>query len=85
MGDTPGFVVFKEQVDGYSGNKELYVWVACAPGKDNLDDYYEDYMYIASSIGASSVTWSSPRKAFQRLAKKNHWNIKTIIYEMKVK
>jgi len=84
LGDKPGFIVFKEDTNRYTREPELFIWIACAPGMGHIDDYYEDYSAVARSIGAKTMTWSSPRKAFQRLAKKNHWKVRTTIYEMRI-
>jgi hypothetical protein len=85
FGDKPGFIIFKEQSAEYTGEKELFVWMVCVPGMGNIDEYYEDYTDIARRIGATKIVWSSPRKAFERLAKRNHWKVRTTIYEMEMR
>ena len=56
LGDKPGFLVFKEQVNPYTRKPELFMWIACAPGMGHIDEYYEDYSTIARSIGAKTMT-----------------------------
>lgn len=66
-----GFVVLKELVNQYSGEKYLFIWVACGSGSVEghtlINWYWPQISVIAQSVGANRVSFESRRNGYERV------------------
>jgi len=66
-GDYAGFVVLERVVERFSGTVSCHVWLAYnAKGQDTYDAAVSLYRDAAKQMGASRITFSSPRPGWAK-------------------
>ena len=79
-----GFLVLRDDVDCYTKEKVLFVWVAYAfvRGKQFLKEpkYQEWLAQKAKAIGATKIRFETTRKGYEKQLGEN-WRCTSLIYE----
>ena len=73
------FAILKKQVNEFTGEKELFVWIAHGEGFVQ-DKGMKEIRSIARGMGAVRIEMHSPRKGFERTG----WTPVATVYQMEV-
>lgn len=66
-GQFAGFVVLRRLVSEFSGNVDCHVWLAYnASGQETYDAAIALYRAVAKQMGASRITFGSPRPGWAK-------------------
>lgn len=58
-----GFTVLINSKNQYSNEPVLFIWILYSNTQDDLaDEFYDELKKMAKHIGASKITWNSPRR-----------------------
>ena len=80
--DYRGFVIM-QQLNDYDG-KVLHIWCAYSVGEDLLDAGKDQFMEWAHNINARRITFTSPRKGWEKVGPAIGFEPVTIKYELEV-
>lgn len=78
-----GFVILQPLKDDYRGDTYLHIWIAWGDGRDMVDRYAREIDRIAAMNQYERITFSSPRKGWERHVPEG-WAVKKVVYEREV-
>lgn len=83
-GEYEGFIVLSK-VDGYQG-PAMHIWCGYSIAHDySMLEVHTDFIeQCAKNIGAKTITFSSPRKGWERHGLKLGFRPKTMVYEKEI-
>lgn len=79
-----GFLILKPMENPFTLEQELFVWICCGSGDDVVTDYYPDICELAREIGATVITFESPREGWIKHAKARGWKAAMVTYRVPV-
>lgn len=64
-----GFAVCREQTDQYSGETDLFIWIACSfnPGGNMIEKYLQSFIEVARGLGYRAVVTQSNHPALTKI------------------
>lgn len=80
VGET-GFVVVQAKVDPFTGEPELFIWVAYAEGQGNIERFQDAVDELARDHEFTKLTMWSRRPGFERVP---GWQQVAAVYERRL-
>lgn len=82
--DPTSFVVLEDYRCPYRGVLVLFVLAAYNKTGNAIDRYQGEIEQIAREAGCKEVEFSSPRRAFERVAAKHGYKVDTVTYRKEI-